>query len=50
MCGRFIQATAGTVLAARFQLVTPPDLAPRYNVVPSQWIGAIRCAGDGSRE
>ena len=50
MCGRFIQATAGAVLAARFQLVTPPDLAPRYNVAPSQWIGAIRCAGDGRRE
>ena len=50
MCGRFIQATAGTVLAARFQLATPPDLVARYHVAPGQGIGAIRCAGDGRRE
>ena len=50
MCGRFIQATAGAVLAARFQLATAPDLVPRYNVAPGQPIGAICCAGDGRRE
>ena len=50
MCGRFIQCAAGAVLAARFQLATPPDLIPRYNVTPSQPVGAIRVAGNGYRE
>ena len=50
MCGRFLQTTSGAVLAARFQLATVPDRAPRYNVAPGQPIGAIRCAGDGSWE
>ena len=50
MCGRFIQCATGAVLAARFQLATPPDLVPRYNVAPSQPIGAVRIAGDGGRE
>jgi len=50
MCGRFIQATTGEVLAERFQLATPPDLAPRYNVAPSQPVGAIRIAAGGVRE
>ena len=50
MCGRFLQTTSGAVLAARFQLATPPGLAPRYNVAPSQPVGAIRIAADGSRE
>jgi putative SOS response-associated peptidase YedK len=50
MCGRFFQCTSSTVLAARFQLATAPDLAPRYHVAPGQPIGAIRCAGDGNWE
>ena len=50
MCGRFIQCASGAVLAARFQLATPPDLIPRYNIAPSQPIGAVRIAGDGYRE
>ena len=50
MCGRFIQCASGAVLAARFQLATPPDLIPRYNIAPSQPIDAVRIAGDGRRE
>jgi putative SOS response-associated peptidase YedK len=50
MCGRFIQCAAGAGLAARFQLPVRPDLTPRYNVAPGQPIGAVRIAGDGSRE
>ena len=50
MCGRFIQCASGAVLAERFQLATPPDLIPRYNIAPSQPIDAVRIAGDGRRE
>ncbi|MDS4058456.1 MAG: SOS response-associated peptidase [Candidatus Contendobacter sp.] len=50
MCGRFVQCATGAVLAARFQLAAPPALVPRYNVAPSQSIGAVRIAGAGGRE
>lgn len=45
-----MQYAAGECLAARFHLPTAPDPAPRYNVAPSQPVGAIRTAEDGSRE
>ena len=48
MCGRFIQCTSGDRLAERFHLPAAPELTPRYNVAPSQPVGAIRSAeGDG---
>ncbi|MFO1424610.1 MAG: SOS response-associated peptidase [Candidatus Competibacteraceae bacterium] len=50
MCGRFIQYAAGERLAARFDLPAAPGLTPRYNVAPSQLVGAIRIAEGGSRE
>ncbi|HMQ38880.1 MAG TPA: SOS response-associated peptidase [Micropruina sp.] len=49
MCGRFIQCTSGDRLAERFHLSAPPDLTPRYNVAPSQPVGAVRGA-EGRRE
>lgn len=49
MCGRFIQATSGEVLAERFGLKLPADHAARYNVAPSQPVLSIR-AVDGGRE
>ena len=49
MYGRFVQCATGERLAARFQFVIPPALAPRYNVAPSQPVGAIRAA-EGGRE
>ncbi|MDG4553505.1 MAG: SOS response-associated peptidase [Candidatus Competibacter sp.] len=50
MCGRFIQCTSGERLAERFQLSTAPRLTPRYNVAPSQPVGAIRVIPAGQRE
>lgn len=50
MCGRFIQCTSGDRLAERFHLPATPRLTPRYNVAPSQPVGAIRSAAGGSRE
>lgn len=50
MCGRFIQCTSGERLAERFQISTAPRLTPRYNVAPSQPVGAIRVTLTGQRE
>ena len=50
MCGRFIQCTAGDRLTERFHLRAVPELTPRYNIAPSQPVGAIRIASGGSRE
>ena len=50
MCGRFIQCTAGDRLTERFHLPAVPELTPRYNIAPSQPVGAIRIASGGSRE
>ncbi|HRD66813.1 MAG TPA: SOS response-associated peptidase [Candidatus Competibacter sp.] len=49
MCGRFIQARSGEVLAGQFGLRLPADRAARYNVAPSQPVLGIR-AVDGGRE
>jgi putative SOS response-associated peptidase YedK len=50
MCGRFIQCTSGDRLAERFHLPAAPELTPRYNVAPSQPVGAIRSAEGGGRQ
>ena len=50
MCGRFIQAASGEVLARQFGLALPVDYSPRYNVAPSQRVVGIRAAADGARE
>lgn len=36
MCGRFTLTAAPEALAAAFQVEVPLDLAPRYNIAPSQ--------------
>ena len=48
MCGRYTVTAPGDVLAAAFGLETPPDLAPRYNVAPTQEVAIVRL-GDGGR-
>jgi putative SOS response-associated peptidase YedK len=50
MCGRFTQAAPGEVIAALFGLPEVPDLAPRYNIAPTQDVAAVRAAADGRRE
>jgi putative SOS response-associated peptidase YedK len=42
MCGRFTLTLPGEVLAEVFGLDEPPELAPRYNIAPSQDVAAIR--------
>jgi putative SOS response-associated peptidase YedK len=47
MCGRFLLTTPGADLAEHFGLEEIPDLAPRYNIAPTQSI-AIVLGGLGS--
>ena len=46
MCGRYTVTAPGDVLAEAFGLETAPDLAPRYNVAPTQEVAIVRL-GDG---
>jgi putative SOS response-associated peptidase YedK len=42
MCGRFTLATPPTLLAEAFGLAEVPDLAPRYNIAPTQLAPVLR--------
>jgi putative SOS response-associated peptidase YedK len=42
VCGRFSLAASGEELAEAFGLDEPPDLAPRYNIAPSQLLLVVR--------
>lgn len=50
MCGRFTLRTNPQQLALKFAAEMPADLAPRYNVAPTQDVAAVRTAKDGSRQ
>jgi putative SOS response-associated peptidase YedK len=47
MCGRFTVAVDPQLLAARFDVVLPADIAPRFNVAPTDQVLALteRSAG-----
>lgn len=49
MCGRFTLAVPAEQVATQFQLSQVPDLAPRYNIAPTQQVAAVR-ATDAGRE
>lgn len=46
MCGRFTLRTSASQLAQFFELCREPELAPRYNIAPSQLVAAIRFEED----
>lgn len=49
MCGRFAQTQTGTSVAEAFELASPPDVNPRYNIAPSQLVSVVtqsRQSGD----
>ena len=51
MCGRFLLTSTALVIADAFDLDTPFELGPRYNIAPAQAIAAVRAsAEDGRRE
>jgi putative SOS response-associated peptidase YedK len=47
MCGRFLLFSSGPKVAEEFDLTGPPELAPRYNIAPTQQVAAVRAAGSG---
>ncbi len=49
MCGRFTLRTPAHALAEAFGVPERPNLAPRYNIAPTQAVAAVRRA-DGGRE
>jgi putative SOS response-associated peptidase YedK len=49
MCGRFSLFTPTPVLAEAFDLAGLPELAPRYNIAPTQPVAAVR-AGEAGRQ
>ncbi len=50
MCGRFSLAVVPESLRALFKLAREIELPPRYNIAPSQEVGAVRAAADGASE
>jgi putative SOS response-associated peptidase YedK len=50
VCGRFTQASPGEVIAELFDLPEVPRLAPRWNIAPTQPVGAVRTGAGGARE
>jgi putative SOS response-associated peptidase YedK len=50
MCGRYTLKTPGEAIAKLFSLGEVPDLEPRYNIAPSQWIACVRRPRRSQRE
>ncbi|MGH2538651.1 MAG: SOS response-associated peptidase [Candidatus Promineifilaceae bacterium] len=51
MCGRFTLIAPGEAIADLFQLPAAPELAPRYNIAPTQPVAAVRVSPQtGERE
>jgi len=50
MCGRFAFYSPAEATAALFGVSATPDVEPRYNIAPTQYIAAVRDAGDDGRE
>jgi putative SOS response-associated peptidase YedK len=46
MCGRFTLTDPDQKMAVQFNLPEVPDLAPRYNIAPTQPVAAVRVASD----
>jgi SOS response associated peptidase (SRAP) len=49
MCGRFTLTATADALAELFQLITPLDWLPRYNIAPTQQIPIVREQVGGGR-
>lgn len=51
MCGRFTLLADAELIAEQFELPQVPELAPRYNIAPTQPVAAVRLKpGNGTRE
>jgi putative SOS response-associated peptidase YedK len=49
MCGRFYLFSTGSAVADLFDLAGPVEVAPRYNIAPSQLVAVVRF-GEHGRE
>jgi putative SOS response-associated peptidase YedK len=49
MCGRYLLLSSGREIAETFDLAGFPELAPRYNIAPTQPVAVVR-AGEAGRE
>lgn len=47
MCGRFTSFLTPEIIAATFDVQTPPAVEPRYNIAPTQQAAVVRCHEDG---
>ncbi|MEE2679053.1 MAG: SOS response-associated peptidase [Myxococcota bacterium] len=50
MCGRFTLTTPPEEIADCFALDAVPELAPRYNIAPTQEVGTVQAGSSGARE
>lgn len=48
MCGRFTLAAPASVLASLFDVQPEPQLAPRFNIAPTQPVAIVRMNQDGT--
>jgi putative SOS response-associated peptidase YedK len=46
MCGRFTLSQTAEAIASTFELSQIPEIAPRYNIAPTQPVATILLAGD----
>lgn len=46
MCGRYTLRTAPQEVATQFELFVPPPIGQRYNIAPSQQVGAVKAQLD----
>lgn len=49
MCGRFSQSQSAEIIAKAFEVDNVPSLSPRYNIAPTQPVGAILKAGEQTK-
>ena len=50
MCGRYTLTSSGDAVAEAFDLAAVPELAPRFNIAPTQEVAAVRLPeGGGGR-
>jgi putative SOS response-associated peptidase YedK len=49
MCGRFTLIAPGEAVAELFDLSETPEIAPRYNIAPTQPVAAVRTNRDTGR-
>lgn len=49
MCGRYSLTTPVEAMAGLFGFAERPNLAPRYNMAPTQMVAAVRPGEDGAR-